>query len=64
MMPAGRGSMRMQISPVSPVLQRPPSSRCISTSYRGTGLPMEPERGVDPTRFATVSGVSVCPKPS
>ena len=64
MMPAAFSCTSMHTSPVSPVSQRLPSSRWISTLYSGTGLPMEPGRGVDPVRFAMVSGVSVWPKPS
>ena len=54
----------MQISPVSPVSHSVPSPRRMAIWYRGTGLPMEPGRGVEFVRFATVSGVSVWPKPS
>ena len=49
----------MHTSPVSPVSHGVPSSRMICTWYSGTGLPIEPGFGVDPTRFAMVSGVSV-----
>ena len=64
MMPAAFSWMSMHTSPVSPTAQRVPSSRWISTLYSGTGLPMEPGRGAEFVRFAMVSGVSVCPKPS
>ena len=36
----------------------------ILMTYIGTGLPMEPGRGVEFVRLPTVSGVSVWPKPS
>ncbi len=63
MMPAAFSRTSMHTSPVSPVSQRLPSSRWISTLYSGTGLPMEPGAGGS-VRFAMVSGVSVWPKPS
>ena len=56
--------MEMQISPVSPGSHSVPSSRRIATSYSGTGLPIEPGRGVVLVRLPMVSGVSVWPKPS
>ena len=56
--------MAMQISPVSPVSHSVPSSRRTFMTYIGTGLPMEPGRGVEFVRLPTVSGVSVWPKPS
>ena len=31
---------------------------------KGTGRPIEPGRGVEPTMFATMTGLSVWPNPS
>ena len=56
--------MSMQISPTSPLGVIVPSEFSNASLYCGVGFPIEPSFGVIPFKFATVSVVSVCPKPS